>query len=713
MLCVLKYGFRWGVFSNVADLEELSSKHQKDFAKMRRSIKPSAFKPLIPIFFIFAAVFFFSSAKLSLDEEQSYRALASELQSSSTPWAKDLVRVEEKSRKWLKKHGIASEVRTYDSIGKMVIKGGIGVSKWDAGFFQSSCVFALKAFQKISFAVIACWRFWIILLMWATIQGCFRIKPYRADDLLGETGNGRVYFSGIRASLDKVDESGSPDELVTGLACLRSVPYQELIKSDLYNVLRKHNVVNDTNNGLAARILYYGDMPAYVAVPGEEDLLAERYEGNTLAANTAAVLDLALTLHAELIANDGKLLSVEKKTKSRIVTNAIKSSLDTSQLPMLRAGETKQKISSAAYIEALRNAFYRVLTPKLKKVLATVEPRALATALLSLEAGKPLGINKAGNSWVRATNFPQLGARAVLHSIPDFPKEYRQAERTMIRQAIIYGWRKSVFGPVQFPVDLNDKSRAIRQWVEIAMACPHEINNVIDDVQLFGLITEVHHNFESALNSAMISEDPKVTKYGVATELGMFFLPLKTVLWLLNQSVDTETKVMIRELVGRVSSWQYKKLQAKQIALADDTLVIPDYERIPRTFTKDEIEDAVNTHGVTAEEMEEWGFLRYVLYHHSWLARRVGDLTVPETCVVFYAIKPRGNFPNKTEEGYIGSSAMVPLRDTHLVDRWGKKWKEKFEIYGHTPYIAMNKVDYEAILHGRPVGVAEKAETMD
>src|SRR5690606_34820245 len=122
-------------------------------------------------------------------------------------------------------------------------------------------------------------------------------------------------------------------------------------------------------------------------------------------------------------------------------------------------------------------------------------------------------------------NFSQLTARAVLHSIPDFGREFRNEQRKTIRRALIYGSRSSVFGPVRFAADLTDLSRALRQWVEVLMACPHELDAVSDDVELFGLATEGQQRWAAIIFDRLVEAANREKPELYATDTNLLFVP--------------------------------------------------------------------------------------------------------------------------------------------------------------------------------------------
>lgn len=670
------------------------NKHEKDFAELRRSVRKRSLKWLWIIPIIFLLVLLISIYGSTKTETNLKKAKLETLRLNAS-WAQDLVAQQESASRWLSRHQIIADVKLFNSLSTHVFQLAQVLGSGEEGALSSFYGYTLTGILRIFFIFFGCIRVWIVIVMIAAIHAYNKIKPYVADDLLGQTGNGRIFYSGMRASLDNMDESGAPDVLVRGLACLKRCSPQVLAQSEILKVLNKYGVDNETNKALAAMIVEYGDYPAYVAKTGEEGDLASAYKGSTLVDNTTALLDCALSLHSEYSKNGApsfKTYLPEQKTPS--AKNQISSS--------------QAMLSGEDYIAKFRQALDRVLTPQQKQSLISIRAEGVATALLAIEAAKPLGVESAGVAWIRSTNFPQLGARAVLHSVPEYPREYRSAERNMIRQALVYGLRKSVFGPVRFSVDITKESQALRQWVEVTLACPHELDFVADDVQLFGITYELHESWEAAFFKELSENNKSIFGEGIATDSSMFFLPVLSVLGIFSKVIDIDKKVILKELVRRVDEWQHKGKTEQE---ESDGVAIPDYERIPRDFTQSEIAEIVDVHDLPASKVAEWGYLRYILYHYSWLARRVGDSTVPEACVVFAAVQVDEGAPDRNESGYIGRAGMVPLRTTRLVERYGQSWKEKFR-QGRAPAIATTHEQFNLIMQGIPIFIDDASDSL-
>ena len=673
-----------------------------DFNELRRKLKQRSYKPLLLVLVVLLLIIFYLFHSFSYDTAESFQSLRAETYQLSESWGASLVEFYDNSQEWFKNHGIKQEAETFQALSRVVFSMAryLGDSESAILLTLSGCF--LRAFLTLAFIVIACWRLAFTIIVFFALKSFYKIRPYYADDLLGQTGNGRVYYSGIRAGLDNLDVTGAPDVLVPGLACLKRCSEKELQQSDLIKVLQRHHVDNKTNRALASIIVAYDSYPAYVACAGEEDELAATFSGSSLAKNAASVLEIALNLYEKLKFSNGKH---NISFSNQFVTDGELSVADdpnalpkkSADLPMISTMSSKRKISFDENIANIQQSFYRVLTTQQVFDLISIRPEAIATALLAIEAGKPLGIDPAGGTFVRSTNFQQLGARAALHSVPEYPREYKSLERNMIRQALIYGLRKSVFGAVYFPLNISNQSLALRQWVEVALACPHELERVTDEVQLFGISYELHNNWQNTFFEEIACSNLDIVGEGIVTDLNMFFVPLTGVLGIFDKVIDIEGKVILKNLIRKVDTWQH--LQAQKKCSPDETPVIADYERIPKALSPNEISTIVSLHDIPATRVAEWSYLRYILYHYSWLARRVGDSTVPESCVVYCAARSDNPADGANEYGFIGRNGMVPLRITRLQENWGNRWKTHFRQC-HTPAIANTPEQFEMIMQG-------------
>ncbi|MCB0340316.1 MAG: hypothetical protein KDD53_11965, partial [Bdellovibrionales bacterium] len=398
------------------------------------------------------------------------------------------------------------------------------------GVFSTVIYFIFAGLLQVLFVVTAWWKLWIVFILVSTIWGILSWRVYLGSDILGDRTNGRLFYSGIRADLKKVASNGAPDVLVQGLACLRSKTITEAKYSALGKALEEFGVANTTNLKLTGIILEHAELPAYVASRNEHQLLSNYFEGINLLDNSVALIKSTLSIYQSYLAGE------EPENAD------VRVHIDPNTGP----------ITSDQYHLLLSRSFDRVLTAEMKSSIAKLSATQLATIILSYEAGKAMAYGKEGPRWVRSSAFPQLCARATVHSIAEFSKEYDYFERENIRRALIYASRESVFGPVKFAVDLSDESRAARQWVELLMACPHELEAVTDEVELVGIVGERHALWTQKVFDKVMTSHKDFTD-GIYTYSNLFFVPFANVVRTLREVTPAPIVKRLGELVETVS----------------------------------------------------------------------------------------------------------------------------------------------------------------
>ncbi len=605
-----------------------------------------------------------------------------ELLSSGSAWASQFVENQYTFREWILNHGIASELRIFDSISSSLFSSAAGLGEGGGdgaiNFFVQALLSLHFAFLRVSFLIIASFRLWIVIGLGAVLYSIRSFKVHTGRDILGETGNGRFFYSGIRVHLDDATIDGAPRMLVTGLACPEIASASNVKASDLGRVLSHFGAENNTTLALGGIVTHYKSYPGYVAPREEIVLLDGMYKGAPLLDTAAFSLMNALELHKEY--SEGRGLQGEKD-------------LSIFESPV----QVGEKLSAEDYAALQQRALHRALTQSQRKEIATLSSVEVATAVLALEAGKVLAYGKEGGRWVRRSNFPQLSARAMLHSIPTFSDEYEFDRRTLIRRAIIYGSRSSVFAPVRFPLDLSDATRALRQWIEVLMACPHELSTVTDEVEMFGIISEANKAWENIFFERITTNAPEIVEGIFSTPGNLCFVPVRSVLSLLKSVVPRSTISRLEELVAVVS--QKQKLQFMSADVGEGTLegspAGSAHERFAPPLSFGDMRTLAQLHGVSDLEVRDWSSLRVILTTFGWLARRVGDYSVPTSSLIFGIFK---NEPHNREKIF-GVPGMVPFRGTRFAARLGKSWYTRFATVGSAT-MAESKEDYDKKLQG-------------
>lgn len=669
--------------------DKIARNQHKDLSAFigRRS---SSLLKLICIAALFAVTIFFI-----LSEIPNYRQGGDSLQRARADLAasgliadREFFTRHEYFREWLRLRGTESESRLFDTVSQIVFRSAADLAprrlSESLSFFKSTYLSLHLALLRISFILIASWRLWVFAMLLAIVLEYYNLRVFSGDDLLGQTGNGRLFFSGARLQLEPLTPSGAPEKLVRGLACPSAAPFSAVKASKLGMLLERFGVANETNMSLAAIIVNHKDYPAYVAAADESVLLENYFAGAKLLDTATSVLEKALTLH--------------QSYRAMQMSNERPDAIEPSR-PADQDEKNARKMTAAEYSGMLHYAMHRVLTPDMRTNLSELRSAELATIMLSYEAGKVLAFAREGGGWVRKSNFGNLSARAVVQSIAAFAREYSFDERSVIRRALIYAARSSPFAPVRFPIDLNDTSRAARQWVELLMACPHELQAVADEVEFVGIVGEAHRSWAQLFLDGAMALDPEVVDDVYAAPTGLFFMPAQKVLTLMRKVIEHGTLRRLEELVARVSQKQRLEVMSLDFAGEGAEKGLSHPERIFTPLAHREIKALAMQHGMTTADIRDWSTLRVVLNSFGWLGRRLGDYTVPESSLVSVVFRVDPGMPGANEFSRIGKHGMVAFRGTRLEAKWGKFWQTRFiSVLGVT--MAETSEDYDQLMKG-------------
>jgi len=598
-----------------------------------------------------------------------------------TDWAVDMVNAEQKYSGWLQRHGTSTEASIFEDMCVILSDSALSVaassmrSDGSLPFFSSLSISLHGGSLRLLFLLIASFRLWMVVIMGAVVYGINCFKPYLADDMLGQTGNGRLFYSGIQADLKDLAPSGAPDTLVRGLVCLDAASVIEVKRSAMWRVLNEYGATISCTEALVAVILKYGSTEAFVSPAGEETLLSNSYAGAPLSEHTAHVLNAALSLHALYVAGD--IRSVDREPPE-----------DFSDHPL----------SAEEYGHKIRQLFNRVLTPEMRRAIAQSSATEVATAVLAIESGKILGYSLEAGRWVRRSNFNHLNARAVLHSITEFPLDFNLEIRSRIRRAIIFASRSSAFAPVRMPIDLTDHEWALRQWMEILLTYPYEIDSMADEIEMVGLVRVAQQRWSSEFLDAAFALSPEMSRVSFATPSNLLLVPLSKVISLLRKTLTEAEIRRLEALVSDVSTrHRFRALEAQSLDQPSPETALT--ERIFPLISDAEIRTLSTLHQLPPDEVRDWSVFRIVLYSSGWLARRVGDYTVPESSVIFAVFKSDGTLTGANDLGFLGQKGMVPFRGAKLEARWGRSWGTRFvSVAGVT--MAETQEDYDKLLRG-------------
>jgi hypothetical protein len=596
------------------------------------------------------------------------------------PWAEELVHAWSGYRGWLNRHGTQTEVVLFDDISTMVIESAAhsnaaSTPPEELGAFGKIFLSLHTGVIQLLFLFFASLRLWLVVLGFSFYAGFTSYRPYTEEDALGQMGNGRLFYSGVRAGLEKLTANGAPDVQVRGFACPQMATSAEAHASPLWRTLSEYNACNSTNEALIRAIVRNGGVAPYVPPSEEEALLAKSYAGGGLEKNATYILRAALAVHRGYA--EGDLMG------ERIP-----------QGDLLNASPQDSK----QYAERIQGALHRVLSPAMRREIARIPVAEIATAVLALESGKILAHSHEGGRWVRRSNFPHLSARAVLHSMIEYPKDYSFESRNRIRRALIYAARKSAFAPVRMPTDMLDDCWVVRQWLEVLLACPYELSAVADEVELVGLVRESHiawcHEFFES--ERVLSSQCTENFFSTPTEL--LFLPVSSVVEIMRRVITRPTMDRMHTLLDRVGTQQ--RLQGLHTTESDTGPTEQlSFDRVVPLPPRSEIEALAALHGMSAHDLHDWLALRVVLSAYGWLASRVGDYSVPTTSIIFAVFRADRPLPHMNGLGLLGRPGMVPVRGSKLIDRWGRNWSARF-TYVRKATMAEAQEDYEKLLKG-------------
>jgi hypothetical protein len=588
-------------------------------------------------------------------------------------WAEDLAADVEGYRGWIAAHGVQTELKLFDDISGFLLRSVLTIdSSPEESLITSVFVSIHEGLVRLVFLSIASLRLWIVVFALAFYLGFNALRPYRGDDLLGQTGNGRLFYSGARGGLDVLSASGAPDVLVRGLACPQEASRAQVHASALWRTLGSFGAQSRTNESLVAIILRYAETAPFVARVEDEGALAKAYAGAQLADYVNEVVRMALELHATYAGGD---------------TN-----------PTIKAPQVRPSINEKDYASVLHAGFNRVILPEFRELIGQLPAAEIATFVLALESGKVLAHSFEGGKWIRKSNFPQLSARAVLHSVLAYPDEYDFQARHRIRHALVYASRSSSFAAVRMPQGMEPGAWALRQWAEVLLACPHEIADVIDEVELVGLARAAHQIWETEVLPRVSSIVPGMTTSCFVSMSNLFFVPVATLVTLLRRTLDQAQLHRLTELSTSVSAKQRAKYDAASQG-EESGLAARTFDRVFTPLSNEEVSLLAQSHELSADEVKEWSAMRNILSSHGWLARRVGDYTVPESSIIYAVFKAPEGYPAANPLGLFGKSGLVPLRGGKFSEVWGHVWDSRFQGFSRVT-MSESKENFEKLMKG-------------
>lgn len=546
----------------------------------------------------------------------------------------------------------------------------------ESNSYIQTIYYALIKFQiQVIFVIVITWRVFLLSFIGGVIVGIMRFEVYRGGDLLGILGNGRLFFSGLRVRLNNVAGDGAPDLMVPGLACLRQASGSDVNASPFPTMLREYGAWSQTVEKLVAIVLSDQDFPAYVSpaqAVGVEvrdlvDRCVVRYDV-TLVEHTYYILDRVLALHAlyrEVLVDEGRaegLSEQERLSRLNITLDLDCDGCDISKCERLEAID---------YSEYFVSALHRCLTPRMRDAFVLWEPLEVALLVLALQAGKHLTYRRETNGdWGIVSMFPELNARAVLHSIPDYGNECNYVSRKMLRRSIIYSTRSNVLDMNRLAIDLEDGAISGRQLGELLLAQPQNLPMLSDEVELFGLARESYRYWKEELFRAWDDvADKSLRQSSILNPSGeVLFLPVRQVLKLATRSIDMSVIRRMGELSEEVAKY------CKSLRTREGLESMPIHLQIvPGLIDASEGERIKNEHQLSAKEMANWLALRYMLRNYSVIGQRIGDKANGPSQLLHLSYF-KGPYANRQ---LMVCRGVVPLRTNIFSDNLDETvWKE-------------------------------------
>ncbi len=675
--------------------QSLSSNQGIELRRLRKTRSRRLLHILLFCFFIILVGYHFKKSVFVGDTNVfDVENLRSEFSLAKSNWAQKFNNEQLSMQSWLERRGTSIELELFNKISGFIYISAaksFDSSSDDMSIFPALYLSVHRGVLRVAFILIACFRLWLLVILYSAYRGYKTNLVYKGDDMLGQTGNSRLFYSGIRAGLENLCSNGAPNKQVRGLACPKLVSDAILKGSKLYKLLEKYSLANKTNSTLAAIILEYKNHPAYVANLNDTKSLSSFIEAENLSANTLIILEKILELHSFYA--DGQ------------IDSEFLSYLD----DFSELNDQSRKYSVSEYAVLLQKSMHRILTPEMREMISNIPIGHICTMVLAIEAGKVMLFSYEGERWLRKSNYPQLCARAILHSVSAFAEEHDFLERTLIRQAIIYSSRSGDFGPVKLPADMNEYSRAMRQWAEILIINPHEINNASNEIEMYGIVYEAHKKFKSHLLNKIMTGDKETMQGTYATMGNLFLVPFKTIHHLTRKSLSDKMLKRLDELSNLISKRQQQKIiHSDNLVDVAQKNIIPANTKVFEPFTEDEIKSLSDTFSIPVAALREWSSLRIILNNFGWLARRVGDYSVQESSLIFAVMKCDSVTPGANSLNLIGVPSMVPLRASQLDERWGKTWHSRtFEVVSST--MAENKEDFDKLMRGESLHEFEES----
>jgi hypothetical protein len=559
-------------------------------------------------------------------------------------------------RSWLIAHGTESEKFVFD-VTTSAIASSI-LSSNSSGFSMASMGVGSRILIgihllsiKALFMLLAGYRFIVAVALVSLLSGARSLRIRNKAWLLGSTGNGRLFYSGARASLEKVNDDGSPSLSVQGLACPKQSKLSDVENSRLGKLLAELGVANATNMQLASIIHHYKQLPAYI------------YDSDQSSDSTT----------------NGQLLE-----NAHNVTREV--------------WLAKQHLVSGGPLEdenPLARCLVRTADQDSKLALQSIPVEELITLALSLEAAKVFTHSFEGERWGKRSSLPHLSARAILHSLSCYPEDYSNVSRTRLRQGLIYALRYSPFSEVRVPINMRDDCWALRQWAEVLLSNPLNRSVVSDEVELYGLFRVIHSRWCRQLPELI---NNFCASGAIRTGTNLVFVPLAAIITELQKLLAVSERNQLQSTCKRVAENQKKKMDALSEEDSDEAHM-QNFKLVKFFDCAMEVNSVAHTFSLEEDIVSEWMSIRFVLSSYGWLASRIGEYGVPSTSVISAVFRPVPIENGGNEHARLGVKGVVALRQSRFSEILGDKWKSKMRFIERAT-MAESQQLYDRLLKG-------------
>jgi len=521
---------------------------------------------------------------------------------------------------------------------------------------------------KLMFVLIVFFPFWILggLAGYYLLRKNFIDKPGSSGVLEVLGIENRPFNSGINAPLKPNGSISCTDISCPGLACPPMAEENEARSSALAGQLKKFGALNNTNLSLVRIILAHQDYPCSVpperSVDDHQNQEEEEAEGSYVSNKEGTILDsTGRSLPAVLMVHG----CLRKYFKSGSVPKK-------GLLPYKKITEDFATIGQKLSPEA--RTLLNCLTPVRARAIAHLPPTLVATGYLACEAGKALVFEKSDSQFVRNSLYPHLQARAVLHSIEPYHKEYKGDGKLIVRQAIICSRRHGDFGRAFLPVNMPIQSRALRDWLEILFMDRADQPKIAELCELDAHLEELYLNLKSRLAERVTARDPKEDYseaflwQGVVSK-SVVLMPLKSLIEVCFYQVEAAQRNRIIELM---------KTTKEMLVNLSISSRLPGFKRqaIEAAKLGDDYEETLGKFGSSGEKLlSQWLVLRRMLTRYNWLSTRVGDNPVPPEGFVRTILLDRSK---KGEDAIITVGNSIPLRQRRFKELIGETFEKDF-----------------------------------